>query len=47
MPSKCKQGKILFGVLLRYEDCIMEDGEEKSGKERWLQVGQEVYPSID
>ncbi|XP_026666305.2 molybdenum cofactor sulfurase isoform X3 [Phoenix dactylifera] len=41
------QGKILFGVLLRYEDCIMEDGEEKNGKERWLQVGQEVYPSID
>ncbi|XP_073116611.1 molybdenum cofactor sulfurase isoform X3 [Elaeis guineensis] len=41
------QGKILFGVLLRYEDCIMEDEEEKNGKERWLQVDQEVYPSID
>ncbi|KVI10249.1 Aminotransferase, class V/Cysteine desulfurase [Cynara cardunculus var. scolymus] len=33
-------GKILFGILLRYEH-DNEGGEEMSS---WLQVGQEVYP---
>ncbi|XP_042407238.1 molybdenum cofactor sulfurase-like isoform X2 [Zingiber officinale] len=38
------QGRILFGILLRYEakDC---DGEQNSGAETWLQSGQEVYAS--
>lgn len=40
------QGKILFGILLRYEDSCMEDGEENNDEERWLQVGQKVYPSL-
>ncbi|KAG6500495.1 hypothetical protein ZIOFF_040340 [Zingiber officinale] len=37
-------GRILFGILLRYEakDC---DGEQNSGAETWLQSGQEVYAS--
>lgn len=39
----CEQGKILFGVLLNYEDGI--DGENEIVAERWLQVGQQVYPS--
>ncbi|XP_024966183.1 molybdenum cofactor sulfurase isoform X2 [Cynara cardunculus var. scolymus] len=34
------KGKILFGILLRYEH-DNEGGEEMSS---WLQVGQEVYP---
>lgn len=38
-----KKGKILFGVLLNYEDGI--DGENEIVAERWLQVGQQVYPS--
>lgn len=35
-----EKGKILFGILLRYE-CDNEVGEEISS---WLQVGQEVHP---
>ncbi|GJM97709.1 hypothetical protein PR202_ga14655 [Eleusine coracana subsp. coracana] len=35
-------GKILFGLLLNYEDGM--DGEDDTVVERWLQVGQEVYP---
>ncbi|XP_023756038.1 molybdenum cofactor sulfurase isoform X2 [Lactuca sativa] len=35
-----EKGKILFGILLRYE-CDNEVGEEMSS---WLQVGQEVHP---
>ncbi|XP_066370368.1 molybdenum cofactor sulfurase isoform X1 [Miscanthus floridulus] len=38
-----KQGKILFGVLLNYEDGM--EGEDDAIVERWLKVGQEVYPS--
>ncbi|KAJ4810324.1 Molybdenum cofactor sulfurase [Rhynchospora pubera] len=36
------KGKILFGILLRYED---ETGEEEGlmNGDRWLHVGQEVY----
>lgn len=40
------QGKILFGVLLRYENAVLEDAESSSHEEHWLQVGQEVLPSI-
>ncbi|CAL9145333.1 unnamed protein product [Musa hybrid cultivar] len=40
------QGKILFGILLRHEIKDAEDGEQNNFGERWLQVGQEVYPSI-
>lgn len=39
------QGKILFGVLLRYENANKEKAEGRSDEERWLKVGQEVYPS--
>ncbi|XP_047084225.1 molybdenum cofactor sulfurase-like [Lolium rigidum] len=38
-----EKGKILFGVLLNYEDGL--DGEGEILAERWLQVGQEVHPS--
>ncbi|PWZ07878.1 Molybdenum cofactor sulfurase [Zea mays] len=38
-----KHGKILFGVLLNYEDDM--EGEDDAIVERWLKVGQEVYPS--
>ncbi|KAL6603139.1 hypothetical protein ACP70R_043500 [Stipagrostis hirtigluma subsp. patula] len=38
-----QKGKILFGVLLNYEDGM--EGEDDTVVERWLQVGQEVYPS--
>jgi hypothetical protein len=39
-----KQGKILFGILLRYDE---ETGdEEELNRERWLHVGQEVYPTL-
>nr|CAD1834558.1 unnamed protein product [Ananas comosus var. bracteatus] len=41
-----KQGKILFGILLRYEDSTKE-GEDEIVDEKWLQVGQGVYPSVD
>uniref|UniRef100_A0A804R8Y3 Molybdenum cofactor sulfurase n=1 Tax=Zea mays TaxID=4577 RepID=A0A804R8Y3_MAIZE len=34
---------ILFGVLLNYEDDM--EGEDDAIVERWLKVGQEVYPS--
>ncbi|TVU08500.1 hypothetical protein EJB05_41905 [Eragrostis curvula] len=40
-----QKGKILFGVLLNYEDGM--DGEDDTVVERWLQVGQEVYPYTD
>lgn len=41
------QGKIMFGILLRYENIITENGEEESyDAEKWLQMGQEVYPSM-
>ena len=39
-----EKGKILFGVLLNYEDRV--DGHEIVS-ERWLQVGQEVHPSTE
>lgn len=35
------KGKILFGILLRYEHENDEAGEEMSS---WVQVGQQVYP---
>ncbi|XP_020269187.1 molybdenum cofactor sulfurase isoform X2 [Asparagus officinalis] len=43
------QGKILFGILLRYESTtISEDGEvPRIGEEQRLRVGQEVYPSMN
>uniref|UniRef100_A0A0A9DHA7 Molybdenum cofactor sulfurase n=1 Tax=Arundo donax TaxID=35708 RepID=A0A0A9DHA7_ARUDO len=40
-----QKGKILFGVLLNYEDCM--DGEDDTVVEKWLQVGQEVYTSTE
>lgn len=39
-----EKGKILFGVLLNYEDDL--DGGETAA-ERWLQVGQEVHASTE
>lgn len=41
----CFQGKILFGVLLNYEDGLSR--EEETVTERWLQVGQEVHASTE
>ncbi|XP_044962488.1 molybdenum cofactor sulfurase isoform X1 [Hordeum vulgare subsp. vulgare] len=40
-----EKGKILFGILLNYEDGL--DGEEETVAERWLQVGQEVHASTE
>ncbi|KAM3193732.1 hypothetical protein ACQJBY_070393 [Aegilops geniculata] len=40
-----EKGKILFGVLLNYEDGL--SGEEEAVAERWLQVGQEVHASTE
>ncbi|KAM3214098.1 hypothetical protein ACQJBY_066492 [Aegilops geniculata] len=40
-----EKGKILFGVLLNYEDGL--SGEEETVAERWLQVGQEVHASTE
>lgn len=37
-----RQGKILFGVLLNYEDGM--EGEDDAVVERWIKVGQEVHP---
>ncbi|KAM0950783.1 putative molybdenum cofactor sulfurtransferase [Dioscorea sansibarensis] len=39
-----EKGKILFGILLRYENDNIENGKEdyEAQEERWLQVGQEV-----
>ena len=35
-----KQGKILFGILLRYES-----SDEVQDNDTWLQVGEEVHPN--
>lgn len=40
-----EKGKILFGVLLNYEDSLSR--EEETVTERWLQVGQEVHASTE
>ncbi|KAF7103954.1 hypothetical protein CFC21_104885 [Triticum aestivum] len=40
-----EKGKILFGVLLNYEDGL--SGGEETVAERWLQVGQEVHASTE
>ncbi|KAL0912300.1 hypothetical protein M5K25_018264 [Dendrobium thyrsiflorum] len=41
------QGKILFGVLLRYEHSVSGDVEDSSDEEEhWLEVGQKVYSSL-
>lgn len=40
-----EKGKILFGVLLNYEDGLSR--EEETVTERWLQVGQEVHASTE
>uniref|UniRef100_A0A0D9WT43 Molybdenum cofactor sulfurase n=1 Tax=Leersia perrieri TaxID=77586 RepID=A0A0D9WT43_9ORYZ len=40
-----KKGKILFGVLLNYEDS--KEGENEIVAEKWLQVGQQLYPSTE
>ncbi|XP_048546129.1 molybdenum cofactor sulfurase [Triticum urartu] len=40
-----EKGKILFGVLLNYEDGL--NGQEETVAERWLQVGQEVHASTE
>lgn len=41
------QGKILFGILLKYEKSIGGwDGDEKDDDDLWLQVGQDVHPNI-
>ncbi|XP_020599360.1 molybdenum cofactor sulfurase isoform X2 [Phalaenopsis equestris] len=40
------QGKILFGVLLRYENQMPEDAENGTEEEHWLEVGQKVHPSL-
>ncbi|CAL5041460.1 unnamed protein product [Urochloa decumbens] len=40
-----QKGKILFGILLNYEDGM--DEEYDAVVEKWIKVGQEVYPSIE
>ncbi|KAG0471152.1 hypothetical protein HPP92_015698 [Vanilla planifolia] len=40
------QGKILFGVLLRYDNPVSEDQEDNPVEEHWLEVGQMVCPSF-
>ncbi|KAG2607867.1 molybdenum cofactor sulfurase-like isoform X2 [Panicum virgatum] len=40
-----QKGKILFGILLNYEDSMYE--EDDAVVERWIKVGQEVYPSTE
>jgi molybdenum cofactor sulfurtransferase len=35
----------LFGILLNYEDSM--DEEDDTVVERWIKVGQEVYPSTE
>ncbi|RLM54917.1 molybdenum cofactor sulfurase [Panicum miliaceum] len=40
-----QKGKILFGILLNYEDSM--DEEDDTVVERWIKVGQEVYPSTE
>ncbi|XP_062011980.1 molybdenum cofactor sulfurase isoform X1 [Rosa rugosa] len=40
------KGKILFGILLKYEKSIVGwDGDDKDD-DLWLQVGQDVHPNI-
>uniref|UniRef100_A0A1D1ZL06 Molybdenum cofactor sulfurase n=1 Tax=Anthurium amnicola TaxID=1678845 RepID=A0A1D1ZL06_9ARAE len=39
------RGKILFGILLRYEKNVVTT-EEEGDEETWLQVGQEVSPQL-
>ncbi|WOL18951.1 molybdenum cofactor sulfurase isoform X2 [Canna indica] len=41
------KGKILFGILLRYEIKDTKGEEQNSAADIWLKVGQEVYPSIE
>uniref|UniRef100_A0A7N0V6Q5 MOSC domain-containing protein n=1 Tax=Kalanchoe fedtschenkoi TaxID=63787 RepID=A0A7N0V6Q5_KALFE len=38
------KGKILFGILLRYEGCVKEG---QDGTHAWLQVGQEINPRCE
>ncbi|XP_062229533.1 molybdenum cofactor sulfurase [Phragmites australis] len=40
-----QKGKILFGVLLNYEDGM--EGDDDTVAERWLQTGQQVYTSTE
>ncbi|CAN6173194.1 unnamed protein product [Urochloa humidicola] len=40
-----QKGKILFGVLLNYEDGM--DEEDDTIVEKWIKVGQEVYTSTE
>ncbi|XP_020394925.1 molybdenum cofactor sulfurase isoform X1 [Zea mays] len=40
-----KKGKILFGVLLNYEDGM--EGEDDAVVERWIKVGQEVHTYLN
>nr|XP_011460723.1 PREDICTED: molybdenum cofactor sulfurase isoform X2 [Fragaria vesca subsp. vesca] len=41
------KGKILFGILLKYEKSIGGwDGDEKDDDDLWLRVGQDVHPNI-
>lgn len=43
------QGKILFGILLRYENADGAEEEEATGidEDKWIQVGQELYLSMN
>ncbi|XP_072962206.1 molybdenum cofactor sulfurase isoform X2 [Typha angustifolia] len=41
-----QQGKILFGILLRYDNGN-RNADNEIGEEIWLQVGQKVYPSTN
>jgi len=36
-----KQGKILFGILLKHATI---DGEQQQGGDSWLHVGQDIHP---
>lgn len=37
----CKQGKILFGILLRYEN------NTKTKSDAWLRVGEQIFSNGD
>lgn len=37
----CKQGKIMFGILLRYEN------NTKTESDTWIRVGEEIIPNGD
>lgn len=42
------QGKILFGILLKYgKRTVGWDDNDNDDDDPWLRVGQDVHPNID